>query len=178
MSEVAAENNVPSVQEGEKRGRKRNTGSRTNAINATYAEAELITKGLNNTDDVDGRRTTRSSTRGSTAASKLKNEPPAKKEKKVPAVKGKRGRPKAVTKEESEEVVSAEENGIADNDVESKVNKAGSSTEEEVDSKIEDNIENGNSSAEEEKKVEEKKESTDESEKPAVTEEKKETSSP
>jgi len=43
---------------------------------------------LNNTDDVDGRRTTRSSTRGSTAASKLKNEPPAKKEKKVPAAKG------------------------------------------------------------------------------------------
>lgn len=68
---------------------------------------------------------------------------------------GKRGRPKAVTKEESEEVVSAEENGIADNDVESKGDKAGSSTEEEVDSKTEDNIENGNSSAEEEKKVEE-----------------------
>jgi len=43
---------------------------------------------LNNTEDVDGRRTTRSSTRGSTAASKLKNEPPAKKEKKTPSVKG------------------------------------------------------------------------------------------
>jgi hypothetical protein len=177
MSEVAAENNVPSVQEGEKRGRKRNTGNRTNT-NATHAEAELLTKGLNNTDDVDGRRTTRSSTRGSTAASKLKNEPPAKKEKKTPAVKGKRGRPKAVSKEESEEAVSAEENGIADNDVDSKADKGGSSTEEEVDSKTEDKIENGNSSTEEEKKVEDNKESTDESDKPAVTEAKKESSSP
>jgi len=68
---------------------------------------------------------------------------------------GKRGRPKAVSKEESEEVVSAEENGIADNDVDSKADKGGSSTEEEVDSKTEDKIENGNSSAEEDKKVEE-----------------------
>lgn len=68
---------------------------------------------------------------------------------------GKRGRPKAVSKEESEEVVSAEENGVADNDVDSKADKGGSSTEEEVDSKTEDKIENGNSSAEEEKKVEE-----------------------
>lgn len=51
--------------------------------------------------------------------------------------------------------MSAEENGIADNDVDSKADKGGSSTEEEVDSKTEDKIENGNSSAEEEKKVEE-----------------------
>jgi len=73
---------------------------------------------------------------------------------------GKRGRPKAVTKDESEEVVSAEENGITDNDVDSKADKGGSSTEEEVDSKTEDKIENGNSSAEEEKKVEEVNNST------------------
>lgn len=67
---------------------------------------------------------------------------------------GKRGRPKVVSKEESEEVVSAEENGIAENDVDSKADKGGSSTEEEVDSKTEEKVENGNSSAEEEKKDE------------------------
>jgi len=43
---------------------------------------------MNNTEDVDGRRVTRSSTRGSTAESKLKNEPPAKKDKKTPSGKG------------------------------------------------------------------------------------------
>lgn len=144
----------------------------------------MLVQGLSNSDDIDGRRTTRSSTRGSTAASKLKNEPPAKKEKKTPVGKGgkcilkfslvdnvqvwqsfynkkkkkslgKRGRPKAVTKEENDEVVSAEENGIAENDVDSKADKGGSSTEEEVDSKTEEKIENGDSSIEEEKKNEE-----------------------
>lgn len=69
----------------------------------------------------------------------------------------KRGRPKAENKEENEEeeVVSAQENGIAENDVDSKTDKGGSSTEEEVDTKGEEKIENGTSSAEEEKKVEE-----------------------
>lgn len=67
---------------------------------------------------------------------------------------GKRGRPKVVAKEESDEVVSAEENGIGENDVDSKADKGGSSTEEEVDSKTEEKVENGNSSAEEEKKDE------------------------
>jgi len=51
--------------------------------------------------------------------------------------------------------VSAEENGIAENDIDSKPDKGESSTEDEVDSKTEEKIENGTSSAEEEKKVEE-----------------------
>lgn len=139
----------------------------------------MLTQGLSNSDDVDGRRTTRSSTRGSTAASKLKNEPPAKKERKTPVAKGgnctfenvqillvlillnkslgKRGRPRTVTKEENDEVVSAEENGVTENDVDSKADKGGSSTEEEVDSKTEEKVENGDSSIEEEKKDEEVK---------------------
>lgn len=177
MSEVAAENNVAAPQEAEKRGRKRNTGKRSNALDVIAAEAELITKGLNNTEDVDGRRTTRSSTRGSTAASKLKNEPLAKKEKKTPSIKGgKRGRPKVMNKEENDEVVSAEENGIVESDIDSKIDKGESSTEEEVDYKADDKIENGTSSAEEEKKVEESKGLSDESEKATVMEEKKDSS--
>lgn len=51
--------------------------------------------------------------------------------------------------------MSAEENGINEVDGDSKADKGGSSTEEEVDSKPEEKVENGNSSAEEEKKVEE-----------------------
>jgi len=68
---------------------------------------------------------------------------------------GKRGRPKAVAKDESDEVVSAEENGITENDIDSKADKGGSSTEDEVDSKTEEKVENGNASAEEEKDIEE-----------------------
>lgn len=67
---------------------------------------------------------------------------------------GKRGRPKAAAKDENDEVVSTEENGIAENDVDSKTDMGGSSTEEEVDSKTEEKIENGNTSAEDEKKIE------------------------
>lgn len=67
---------------------------------------------------------------------------------------GKRGRPKAAAKDENDEVALTEENGIAENDVDSKADKGGSSTEEEVDSKTEDKIENGNSSAEDEKPIE------------------------
>lgn len=60
-----------------------------------------------------------------------------------------------MAKDENDEVVSAEENGIAENDVDSKADKGGSSTEEEVDSKAEEKVENGNDSAEEEKEIEE-----------------------
>ncbi|VVC32006.1 Hypothetical protein CINCED_3A010252 [Cinara cedri] len=145
------------TQPGEVRG-KRSSGKRTKAIDVISAEAELITKGLNNVEDVDGRRTTRSSTRGSTAASKLKSEPPAKKGKKSPAAKGgRRGRPKVATKEENEDAGSGEENGITENDADSKADKGGSSTEadSEVDSQSDEKVENGNSSTEEEKNVEE-----------------------
>lgn len=68
---------------------------------------------------------------------------------------GKRGRPKVVNKDENDEVVSAEENGIAENDIDSKTDMGGSSTEEEVDSKADEKIENGTLSTEEEKKVDE-----------------------
>lgn len=51
--------------------------------------------------------------------------------------------------------MSAEENGVAENDIDSKTDKGGSSAEEEVDSKTEENVENGTSSAEEDKKDEE-----------------------
>lgn len=70
---------------------------------------------------------------------------------------GKRGRPKAVAKEENDEAVSAEENGVAEDDVDSKADKGGSSTEEEAESKTEGKFENGNVSAEEDKKNEEVK---------------------
>lgn len=54
-------------------------------------------------------------------------------------------------------MVSAEENGVTENDVDSKADKGGSSTEEEVDSKTEEKVENGDSSIEEENKDEEVK---------------------
>lgn len=50
--------------------------------------------------------------------------------------------------------MSAEENGVAVNDID-EADKGGSSTEEEVDTKTTEKVENGSASTEETKKIEE-----------------------